>query len=189
MKHFHSFIIVLCSLAGLASCDNSSRNTESKQAMPFDLIDLAEEGKLQQVQQLLSAGSFPDIKNSCQWTPLMKAAQNGHFDIVKALLLKGANVDQKDKGSYTALLLAASRNHTQIVELLIEYGANINHQERTMGWTALIWATKLNHTETAKVLLSHQANQQITDFKGNSALSWAKNIQSEALIQLLMAKK
>ena len=184
MKRIYTFFITLFVLLSQFSCDNSYQPDEQAQALPFDLINLAEEGKLQQVQHLLSTGSFPDIKNSCQWTPLMKAAQNGHFDVVKALLEKGAYVEQKDKGSYTALLLAASGNHAQIVELLIQHGANIDHQEQTMGWSALIWASKLNHIDTVKVLLNHQANQQLTDLKGLSALDWAIEIQSDTLIHL-----
>ena len=101
------------------------------------------------------------------------------------LLTKGANVDQADKGNYTALLLAASRNHHQIVELLLTQGADINHQESTMGWSALIWAAKLNYLETVEVLLKHKADTQLKDFKGNTALIWAKTINSEKMMLLL----
>jgi len=150
-----------------------------------EIITLSELGDLSKVKNQLNHGVKVDTLDSCQWSPLMKAAQNGHEDIVRLLILQGANLEQADKGNYTALLLAASRNHANIVEILIKNGAQLDHQEDTLGWSALIWATKLNHVKTVKTLLKNNANKNIKDFKGFTALDWAKQNKSEILIQLL----
>lgn len=178
-------LIFLVIIISLTACDNSSDSKSPTKDLTPELITHAENGDLGKINELLSLGQSPDIQDSCQWTPLMKAAQYGHIDIVKALLKKGAHVDQTDKGSYTALLLAASRNHADIAELLIQHGADINHQEKTMGWSALIWAAKLNYKATVEVLLNHNADRQLTDFQNNTALMWAKKIQSDEITQLL----
>lgn len=190
INYFHRFSAFFLQLPAafiflsLIACDNQS-NTQAGKSNEPELVTLAEQGNLNKIEELLSLGKKPDIEDSCQWTPLMKAAQYGHIDIVKLLLTKGANVEQADKGNYTAVLLAASRNHHQIVELLLAQGADINHQESTMGWSALIWAAKLNYFETVEVLLTHKADTQLKDFKGNTALMWANTIKSEKMMQLL----
>lgn len=180
MKLF--FLVILISLT---ACDNSSDTKTQKKDLTPELITYAETGDLSKINELLTLGQSPDIQDSCQWTPLMKAAQYGHIDIVKALLQSGAQIDQTDKGGYTALLLAASRNHAEIIELLIQHGANINHQEKTMGWSALIWAAKLNYKASVDMLLSHKANRQLKDRLNNTALMWAETIQSTELIVVL----
>jgi len=182
-------IIFAMSVFSLTACDSSSDTKNKLSDQTPELVSLAESGDLSKVNELLSLGQSPDIQDSCQWTPLMKAAQYGHIDIVKALLKSGALVDQTDKGSYTALLLAASRNHAEIVSLLIQHGADINHQEKTMGWSALIWAAKLNYKATVEVLLAHKADRQLKDFQNNSALMWAEKIQSDEITHLLQSSE
>ncbi len=136
------------------------------------LVAAAEKGDISSLKQLLQTQSA-DTYDSCQWTPLMKAALNGHQEIATELLTARASIDLADKGGYTALMLAASNNHHSLVRLLLQNGSDINRQERTRGWTALIWSTKRGHLETVKELLAGRANTEIQDNNGLSAKDWA----------------
>ena len=176
MNRPHALILVVILLSLLAGCGqsgSSSGNTVSD-GPGMALIDSAEQGDLSTVEQILTKHRQPNVRDSCDWTPLMKAALNGHAVIVDRLLQAGAQVDAMDSGGYTAMMLAASNNHAAIVERLLDKGAMVDHQESTMGWTALIWAAKQGHVASVKALLEHQADRTLKDFDGKTAADWAR---------------
>lgn len=151
------------------------------------LLAVAEQGDVSALTALLKQSAPPDYRNSCQWTPLMKAALNGHKDVLEQLLAAGAQVDAVDIGNYTALLLAASNDHADCVALLLDHGAMINHQETTEGFTALIWAAKLGHLKTVELLLKRGADVTLPDQKGRTALDWAREQKHAAVEAALIA--
>jgi ankyrin repeat protein len=133
------------------------------------LLALAERGDVSALDALLNRRADVDVRDSCRWTPLMKAAVNGHGDAVARLLAAGAAVDATDQGGYTPLLLAASNNHADVVALLLRHGAMIDAQEQTQGFTALIWAAKRGHLRTVETLLQQGADTTLPDFEGKTA--------------------
>ncbi len=171
MKCTH-IITLAITLTGLAACSQSDPNPLPG-TTGETLLDIAEQGDLSALNQMLSQHRQPDVRDSCQWTPLMKAALYGHTAVVERLLAAGAKVDAVDKGGYTAMMLAASNDHAEAVDLLLKHGAMVDHQESTEGWTALIWAAKQGHAKTVATLLHHRADRTLKDFKGQTALDWA----------------
>ncbi len=147
---------------------------ENKQEAGLALLEIAERGDVSALDALLRREADADARDSCDWTPLMKAAINGHADVVRRLLNAGASVDAVDKGGYTSLMLAASNNHTGVVELLLDQGATIDAQERTQGFTALIWAAQRGHEETVSLLLRRGADPTLPDFDGKTAAAHSK---------------
>jgi ankyrin repeat protein len=159
---------------------------EEEQKPSVSAHTLAEQGSIESLQSLLSTGTAVDSRDSCAWTPLMKAALNGQTQTVEFLLDNGANLNAEDKGGYTPLLLAASNNHVETVALLLDRGADINHPESSMGWTALIWSTKNGYLETASLLVERGASTSIKDLSGMTALNWALKIKAPELQHLLI---
>jgi ankyrin repeat protein len=153
----------------LTGCGESS----DPQARSLQLLEVAERGDTSALDALLRRKANADVRDSCDWTPLMKAAVNGHVDAARRLLDAGASVDAADKGGYTALLLAASNNHAELVSLLLDRGAMIDAQEDTQGYTPLIWAAHRGHTETVTVLLRRGADSTLPDRAGLSAAQHA----------------
>lgn len=166
------FIATAIALTSLAACGPSDPNHASDSTSEA-MLEVAEQGDLNALDKLLSQHPQPDVRDSCDWTPLMKASLYGHAPVVARLLDAGANVDAVDKGGYTAMMLAASNNHADAVELLLERGAMVDHQESTEGWTALIWAAKQGHVMSVDTLLRHRADLTLKDFKGKTAMDWA----------------
>ncbi|WP_295405274.1 ankyrin repeat domain-containing protein [uncultured Thiocystis sp.] len=164
-------ITLAITLTGLAACGPSGSNNESASAGEA-LLEVAEQGDLDALDQLLAKHRQPDVRDSCDWTPLMKAALYGHTPVVARLLDAGASVDAMDKGGYTAMMLAASNNHADTVDLLLQRGAMVDHQESTEGWTALIWAAKQGHAKSVDTLLHHRADVTLKDFDGKTAMDW-----------------
>lgn len=172
-------LLLPCLLLVTACGQDGNRDTGLILEEPA-LVLAAESGDLTQVNRLLSRprpdakAANVNVRDSCRWSPLMKAALNGHLPVVERLLLLGADVNLADKGGYQALHLAASRNHLAIVALLVAKGAELNTQERSQGLTPLIWAAKEGHTKVVDFLLMAGANPQIRDYQGKTAADWAR---------------
>lgn len=184
MKYHEIALFLSASLllaAGLSACGPSPSSPETGK----QLLELAERGDLSSLDALLKRDANANFRDSCDWTPLMRAAVNGHADVVERLLAAGATVDAKDMGGYTSMMLAASNNHAAIVERLLDAGAMIDAQEQTEGFTALIWATQRGHRETLELLLSRGADASLPDLKGRTALDIANGRSDSVLIDLL----
>lgn len=169
-------------LTVLSGCDLSESGTD---ADPTTLLAAAERGDLGALNALLERTPDPNVRDACQWTPLMRAALNGHRDAVLRLLAAGARVDAEDSGGYTAMMLAASRNHVELLELLLASGAMPDHQEHTRGWTALIWASVEGHTESVQQLLGRGADRTLRDTEGMTAADWARVKGHDRVLRLL----
>ncbi len=176
-----SLILILAASCLAAACSD----TTAPQSGTDSLIIAAEQGDLQKLDRLLLDGSPSDVRDSCQWTPLMKAALNGHTAVAQRLLDSGAMPELSDKGGYTALMLAASNNHHQLVQLLVDRGADINRQELTGGWSALLWAAKRGHEKTVHTLLQAGADPGLKDNKGKRAIDWARENGYQRVVSLL----
>lgn len=158
----------------LAGCGHEDPSAASSQEGATTLLGIAERGDVSALTALLTDRRVPpDVRDACQWTPLMKAALNGHLAVVEGLVAAGAAIDAEDSGGYTAMMLAASNDHAAIVDYLLGQGAEIDHREATQGLTALTWATKLGHRETVETLLRHGADATLVDFSEHTAAQWA----------------
>ncbi|GMH62956.1 hypothetical protein TrST_g9899 [Triparma strigata] len=123
------------------------------------LVDAAEGGDANKVQELLAAGADVNYskvkKNGC--TPLYIAAQNGHLDVVQALVDARADVNKAMAvDGCTPLYVAAFNGHLDVVQALVAGKANVN-KAKTDGWTPLRVANHYNHTSIVACLKSAAA--------------------------------
>jgi len=186
MPKFISLLLVL-SLASapllLAGCNES---TDLQTGTPR-LLEVAERGDVSALDALLKRNRDADLRDSCQWTALMKAANNGHLEVAKRLLAAGASVDAADKGGYTALLLAASNNHVELVSLLLDNGAMIDAREHTQGYTPLIWAAHRGNLDTVKLLLARGVDTTLPDLQGHDAAWHATEQGHQGVVSILVS--
>uniref|UniRef100_A0A1B6MAB3 RING-type E3 ubiquitin transferase BRCA1 n=1 Tax=Graphocephala atropunctata TaxID=36148 RepID=A0A1B6MAB3_9HEMI len=94
------------------------------------------QGKLDLVQQLLTEGAEPNVKDYAFWTPLCDAVGHGNLEVVKVLLEAGAAVNTPANLNTTALVEAVVRNDKAMVQLLLKHGADMN-QRTALNNTAL----------------------------------------------------
>ena len=81
-----------------------------------ELVYWASLGDVEQVEQLLAAGTDPNQTDDEGYSALQAAAENDHLAVVQLLVSKGANVAYM--GEYTALQLAEMAENIGVVEYL-----------------------------------------------------------------------
>ena len=107
-----------------------------KEELNEKLIQAANGGDKEKVENLLSEGAESGYKNANGETAFTQAAREGHDAIVEILLNKDQDINEKGWNELTAINFAASRGHLGIVKLLGEKGALLDLQDGD-GDTAL----------------------------------------------------
>ena len=94
-----------------------------------ELYDAAQNGKLPDVQRLLTEGASPDAEKYKQ-PALGVASQTGHLEVVRVLLRAGAKLEATNLYGSIALMLAASSGKHDCAEFLLGAGADVHAADR-----------------------------------------------------------
>ena len=154
---------------------------------PSQLLQNAiQEGKLEDVQQLIDAGVDINQPLNEGITALHACVINNQENILASLLQKGADVNVTDTSTQaTPLHLAALYGRNKIAELLIQKGANINAMMK-FRFTPLLVAAQFNQSQIVELLLDKKANIHHADQEGFTALHFAAQNGDEIIAKLLI---
>lgn len=120
-------------------------------------------------------------KDLCQGSgtkTFMEAMNSGKVHLARFVLdaLDCCIIDSKNESSRTPLMCAVClQEHNtrfKFTQLLLEKGADVNSRDEH-GRTALSLACELGHLDAVKLLVQFNANPELTDTWGNSALTYA----------------
>jgi len=148
------------------------------------------DGKLGEVQRLLSAGADPNVLVDGQ-VPLSWAVYHGYKKVAEALLDHGARTDLGN--GFPAAggpVHAATNGGAQFIRLLISRGADPNQKGDDNGrplQRAVVDAG--DKVGVIRALLDGGADPNLTDKKGDSALSNAISEGQARIVALLLAGK
>lgn len=95
------------------------------------MLRAAEQGSVEQVQELLTAGVSPNVRDEDEWTPLIYAVRAGAEEMTRLLLDAGAEVNYACSEGDTALFHALWLPSPACVQMLLAAGADVN--ARVMG--------------------------------------------------------
>ena len=157
------------------------KTTDAKTAALNEaLLKACDSGKLNDIEQLLSAGAEINGVVDGDGTALIVAAREGNAEVVLLLLKHGADVNQGASGDGNPLIMASRQGHEEIVSLLLDRGALVN-QVVEGDENALIQASASGELGVVKLLASRGADL--------NARVWAGNLDGEYRTALSMARR
>jgi ankyrin repeat protein len=120
------------------------------------------------------------------YRPLHKAVEKGHVEIVRVLLDAGARIDAPDINGFTPLHVAVKCGQLETVRELLERRANIDSQSYQARRTPLQLAVKKDDHRMVSLLRARGADMYREGREGKTALSYARERNDGALLNLLL---
>jgi len=154
-------------------------------ALDRALFEIAGDGKVAEIEELLRAGANANALLLGDGTPLMEAAGEGHLDVVRLLLDRGADPNVVAPGDGSALISAAHEGHLDVVQLLLTRGADPNIAVPGDG-APLIAAASEGHLGVSRLLLDYRADPDIAVPGDGSPLIAASSEGHLDIVQLLL---
>jgi len=177
------FILVLFVLMSSSLLQAQQKNEK----LNFALIDVAAEGDLDSLIQLLKMDLNLDFRDANSGTALYYAVQNKHFDIVKVLVFNGADMDYSLDNGFSPLMSACYNGYFDIAEFLARSGANTNARDQYWA-TALHYATAIGDYYMVDMLLFYNAKPDLLTYEKISPLFVSSLIGDTAIAELLLNK-
>ncbi|QFF99902.1 ankyrin repeat domain-containing protein [Psychrobacillus glaciei] len=163
--------------------------TNDKEETP--LLIATHENYIEVAKRLIEAGADINQQDSIQDSAYLYAGAQGKTEILK-YMIEHAEPNQNIVNRYggNALIPAAEKGHLNNVKLLLVDGnVNIDHQNN-FGYTALIEAVALRdgsevYQQIVQELLAYNANKELRDESGMTALDYAKEKGYTKMIKML----
>jgi hypothetical protein len=111
--------------AGFASSREHWRRESDVGVLSLQLENIAYQGDVAAVRELLDRGALPDGSNICS-SPLNMAIRKGRVDVIRLLLDRGANPRLRRADGSAAFNAANSRHRDMLLPVLAEYGLRVD---------------------------------------------------------------
>ena len=134
----------------------SENLTEAELDFLRGVLDLAREGRTQELAAVLDRGVPVNLTGGSGDSLLILAAYHDHPETVRMLLARGADPDRVNDRGQTALGAAVFRQSRASVESLLEHGADIH----AGGRSAVEIAAFFNLDEMASLLASRRPGSE-----------------------------
>lgn len=171
--------------------DTSYLINETNEKGETPLLIATHKNYIEIAKALINAGADVNKQDVLQDSAYLYAGAQGKTEIL-AYILENAKPDHQVYNRYggNALIPAAEKGHLANVKLLLADGnVDINHQNN-FGYTALIEAVALTdgskvYQQIVQELLVYNANKELRDDNGMTALDYAKDRGYTEMIELL----
>ncbi|MFJ5791796.1 ankyrin repeat domain-containing protein [Lysinibacillus sp. NPDC093197] len=171
--------------------DSSYPLNETNNKGESPLLIATHENYIEVAKRLIDAGADINQQDHIQDSAYLYAGAQGKTEILK-YMLEHAEPNQKIVNRYggNALIPAAEKGHLNNVKLLLEDGkVDIDHQNK-FGYTALIEAVALTdgsvvYQQIVQELLAYNANKELRDNSGKTALDYAKEMGYSKMVEML----
>ncbi|NOR65238.1 MAG: hypothetical protein GQ468_04405 [Candidatus Scalindua sp.] len=150
------------------------------------LIAAVKKDDLNNIVQLLNAGTEIDYQDKYGHTPLIEAVACGHMEATKLLIAKGAYLEMYNNEGDNALLMATQKGNLEIAKTLLEAGVNVN-ASNNYSCTSLMIAANRNDVLMVQLLIDYQADVQKVDDNNRNALHIALDKEYEEVANCLIA--
>jgi len=155
------------------------------------LLIATHDNNIEVAKLLIKAGADINQQDSIQDSAYLYAGAQGKTEILK-YMIEHAEPNQNIVNRYggNSLIPAAEKGHLNNVKLLLEDGKiDIDHQNN-FGYTALIEAVALTdgsevYQQIVQELVIYNANKELRDNSGKTALDYAKENGYTTMIKIL----
>ena len=138
------------------------------------------------IEVLIRQGALVDKISRHGRTAIQYAVSANNKEAVTALIKHGAEVNVVKDTWHSSLYAAiASNSSPEVINLLLNHGARIDEVDYLCGATPLICAVNSRNIENVRLLLERGANAALEIRGGDTALTIAKLLGNEAMIDLL----
>ncbi|TDN47441.1 ankyrin repeat domain-containing protein [Scandinavium goeteborgense] len=154
-----------------------------------EVIDAARYGEVKIIKKAIASGIDINETDSHGYTLLILATYHGQYTTVKYLLSQGADPSILDHHGRSALMGAAFKGDLNAAKIILkDPRANIN-QQNEVGQTAAMYAALFGHKAFLAYLLKQGANLSLSDKKGNSAATLAKQQGNTSLSEWITSQR
>ena len=162
------------------------KNDEHSAATAEQLVEAAEAGDTDALQDLIEAGADLDAAHN-GYTPLLMASFCGQLYVVEMLIEAGVDINavSQDEQECTALHNAAQSRDVELAQLLIRHKAKINAQSKK-GTTPLLLAAQEGAFDLVKNLIDLKADCEICDEHGVTPFYYAASENNLPMAELLL---
>lgn len=129
---------------------------------------------------LLEKKADPNLSKDNHHLPLYNAIKHGNEAIIDLLLEHGADLKLLIQQYPYILQVAVLKCSVKILKLLVQNGADVDEDHQ--GETPIVTASEVGNMPAIQFLISHRANVHIRGKNGRSALHYAKNKETAALL-------
>lgn len=143
------------------------------------------QNNLDYLKQHINVRNINILRGKDDDTLLIMAVKHNKFNITKWLLKNGALPNLANRYSTTALMIASQNNNFDIAKLLLSNGADPNALSFENN-TALMFAVDMNNSKIVELLLYFNADVDIKNNLGESAVLYCTNID---ILKLLLAHR
>ena len=161
------------------------------------LIEASMSGHLKIVQYLVEIGKDKkidiDAKDNDGSTALIWASRDGHSETVKYLLEKGACINAKNDSGNTALIEASYSGNLETVQYIlaeVKKGKKVDIDAKNNdGFSALMYASSSGHSKMVNCLITNDADVNIENEYGQTALNFAGSEIVEKILKKAMRNR
>lgn len=126
-------------------------------ALDRALYEAADQGDLEQVNEILAAGANVNARISGDGSALIAAARSGDLRVARRLIDAGADANMEVEGDGSPLIQASARGHLAMVTLLLDQGADVN-KIVPGDENALMCASEQGQLAVVQLLVTRGAN-------------------------------
>ncbi|XP_053687301.1 uncharacterized protein LOC128736832 [Sabethes cyaneus] len=142
-------------------------------------------GRIEVMEELLTADLLINAVNSHGKTPLILSLEASHFNAAEYLLTKGADVAIADREGMTALHYAAAKGNVNLIEKLITAKTPVDGTDRRRP-TPLMLSSKEGHRQAVDYLLGKNADVNAKALRQQTALHWAARNGHFEVVKILL---
>jgi ankyrin repeat protein len=148
-------------------------------------IEALKHNSIDEVKKLIQSGEDLNDENDSGESVLAYAIRSHcDFSLLMFLVENGADIYDHDNEGVSIFDMAITYNNLEMVHYFLSKDIDVNETIRRSGFTPLMCAACYGRNEIAKILLDKGADKEATDFKGFSAIDFARKMNKKSILKL-----